>query len=265
MSDDPYMECPVYAEHGACSCSTGVYGNTCRLPGGLGEPECEEHHIALTPHIVTLGPEDEHALPEQLVCRLCFLEDAIYEQGHRGLALRADNHRLRAAIGRHRDRIMSLGHDGKGKHGSEWDRELWSVLYDFLRSAPCNCEDRRGELDGRCVDCGRRADPYEGRRDEMPCAWCHEPESMCRCDHKREVEWCTTHDKQVTSRFVAAVCPNDIGCKIEQHDAREARLLYESKPFEADRDDAVEELKCAQETAGFGPPCSDPMCEACRG
>lgn len=29
------------------------------------------------------------------------------------------------------------------------------------------------------------------------------------------------------------------------------------------RDD--DEPKCAQEMAGFGPPCSDPMCEACRG
>jgi hypothetical protein len=26
-----------------------------------------------------------------------------------------------------------------------------------------------------------------------------------------------------------------------------------------------DEPMCAQETAGFGPPCSDPMCEACRG
>lgn len=43
-----------------------------------------------------------------------------------------DNHRLRAAIGKHRERIMSLGLNKDG-HGTEWDRELWSVLYDFLR------------------------------------------------------------------------------------------------------------------------------------
>ena len=136
MSDDPYMECPIYAERGACSCSQGVYGNTCAMPGGLGEPVCEEHHIALSPHIVPLGPDDEHALPEQLVCRLCFLEDAIYEQGHRLFALQADNHRLRAAIGRHRERVTSLGLnvDRKGNpvHGSEWDRDLWSALYGSL-------------------------------------------------------------------------------------------------------------------------------------
>lgn len=131
--------------------------------------------------------------------------------------LRADNHRLRAAIGKHRHRIISLGHDGKGNYGSEWDRELWSVLVAFALIEPdhCDCIESRGWLDGRCVDCGRPTDPYEGHRHERPCAWCQEPESLCRCDNKREVDWCATHDKQVTTRFVAAVCPNDIGCKIE--------------------------------------------------
>lgn len=28
---DSYMECAIYAEHGACSCSTGVPGNVCPL------------------------------------------------------------------------------------------------------------------------------------------------------------------------------------------------------------------------------------------
>lgn len=28
-AEDNYMECSIYVEHGACSCSTGVPGNEC--------------------------------------------------------------------------------------------------------------------------------------------------------------------------------------------------------------------------------------------
>lgn len=118
---------------------------------------CEEHGIALTPYIVAVTEEDEHGTPETPICRLCFTEDAIYEQSHRIIALQADNHRLRAAIGRHRDKVMSLGTNvdrrGKPVHGGEWDRDLWSALYDYAGRS-CDCDERRGELDGRCVDCG---------------------------------------------------------------------------------------------------------------
>lgn len=31
---DPYEECPIYQQHGACSCSTGVPGNVCPLDEG---------------------------------------------------------------------------------------------------------------------------------------------------------------------------------------------------------------------------------------
>ena len=72
--------------------------------------------------------------------------------------LRADNHRLRAAIGKHRHRVISLGHDGKGNYGSEWDRELWDVLVAFALIEPqCACDQRRGTSEGRCVECGRPA------------------------------------------------------------------------------------------------------------
>jgi len=50
--------------------------------------------------------------------------------------LRADNFRLRQAIGQHRERVMSLGYklDRRGNRvwGSEWDRDLWDALYDFV-------------------------------------------------------------------------------------------------------------------------------------
>lgn len=27
-------------------------------------------------------------------------------------------------------------------------------------------------------------------------------------------DWCLTHNKRITTRFTAAVCPNDIGCQV---------------------------------------------------
>lgn len=121
---------------------------------------CEEHHIPLTLHIGRVEEADEDAgeVGEHLACRLCVALDAVYDLEHRILALSHDNHRLRAAIGRHRQRIMSLGHDGKGKHGSEWDRDLWTVLYDFLRTK------------ANCLACGHEEDVHPG--DTL--LWCSE-------------------------------------------------------------------------------------------
>lgn len=50
---DGYMECSIYAEHGACSCSTGVAGNVCPLGADL---SCSDLSSAIeqntTPRVV---------------------------------------------------------------------------------------------------------------------------------------------------------------------------------------------------------------------
>lgn len=46
--------------------------------------------------------------------------------------LAADNHQLRAAIGKHRARLTTIAEDGSRGTEWAWDRELWRALYAFV-------------------------------------------------------------------------------------------------------------------------------------
>lgn len=52
---DPYLDCSIYEQYGACSCSTGVHGNVCPLGAAISGTDTTR--APEDPTNVHLGPD----------------------------------------------------------------------------------------------------------------------------------------------------------------------------------------------------------------